>query len=131
MGNKLDYYILLFKNIFSFFSRPLNKREKFILLYNKHKIVSIHFLTNDSTIPEPLKKNKTCVLQFGRGLVKPIEDLMVTDEEISGTLSFRMTLKIPQFYCVIPWKNVISVYPENPNPPTLGTPKNELVLKAA
>jgi hypothetical protein len=56
---------------------------------------------------------------------------MVTDEEISGTLSFRMTLKIPQFYCVIPWKNVISVYPENPNPPTLGTPKNELVLKAA
>lgn len=71
-------------------------------------IVSVHLkpCADGVVLPEFLRvKANSVMLDFGYELPKPIPDLTVNDESISGTLSFAGR----PFHCVIPWDAVFGV----------------------
>lgn len=55
-------------------------------------------------IPAWLRRDQKCVLEWGYDMPRPIRDLKIDSEGISGTLAFRMGAVI--FECVIPWEAV-------------------------
>jgi hypothetical protein len=56
-------------------------------------------------VPEHLRKQNSLSLQFGYNLVIPICDLTITDDLVTGTLSFDRS----PFWCAIPWDAVFAV----------------------
>jgi stringent starvation protein B len=61
------------------------------------------------TVPERFRKQSQLVLQLGLNMAVRIADLEVTEEGITGTLSFNRT---PQ-WCVVPWSAVFALVGED------------------
>lgn len=55
-------------------------------------------------IPAWLRKDAKTVFEWGYDMPRPIRDLKIDGEAISGTLSFRMGAVI--YECIIPWEAV-------------------------
>jgi stringent starvation protein B len=84
-----------------------NKLELFNLMLTKGTIF-VHLVGNQCTfLPEDLQLKEQVVLQFGLNI--PIPDLMVSEQGVSGTLSFKGK---PQ-YVMVPWHAVFALVGED------------------
>lgn len=62
----------------------------------------------DVTVPAYLRADSNLVLRFGYELSPPINDLVVDDSGMSGTLTF----KGKPFHCVLPWHTIFAALGE-------------------
>jgi stringent starvation protein B len=63
----------------------------------------------DVQVPPQFKTENSLVLRFGYGLKPAIEDLLVDEEGISGTLAFGNV----SFHCVLPWASIYVAQQDN------------------
>lgn len=73
-----------------------------ILTLDNSLFIHVKVNTPGVLVPQSLQKKSYVVLQVGFDMPVPIPDLRVTEEGVSGTLSFR---GVP-FFCVVPWDAV-------------------------
>lgn len=71
-------------------------------------LVHIDARAEEVHVPESFSADPRLVLRFGYDLSPPIADLEITDEALSGTLTFG---GVP-FTCVLPWSAVYAVVSE-------------------
>lgn len=72
-------------------------------------LVHIDARADEVQVPESFSADPRLVLRFGYDLSPPIADLEITDEALSGTLTFG---GVP-FTCVLPWSAVYAVVSES------------------
>jgi hypothetical protein len=84
-----------------------NKSEK-MLNWIEHGIVRIVFDAThpDVVVPKHLRKGVRVRLDFGFDLPKPIPDMKIDADAVSGTLSFP---GVGLFRCYIPWQAIFGM----------------------
>lgn len=85
----------------------MNKRDVVLaLLAHGEANIHVNCKTNALVLPPYLYAQDACVLTFGWNMPRPIPDLVVGDEGMSGTLSFS---KAGFTWCYLPWESVWGV----------------------
>jgi len=88
---------------------PPKKAVALALLRGPSLLVHLDPRKPEVVVPPDFKQQSQLVLQVGLNLAIPIRDLEVTDEAISGTLSFSRT----PFWCFVPWAAVFALAGED------------------
>jgi predicted methyltransferase MtxX (methanogen marker protein 4) len=81
----------------------MNKREIAEKFLATGQSLFVHLDPRKSDVPMHFKKNGTIVLHYGLNMPKPIHDLFVSNDGISGTLSFLSLGNVETF---VPWEAV-------------------------
>jgi stringent starvation protein B len=88
---------------------PSKKEVLLNLLEKASVLVHLDARREDVKVPRHLKTNPQLILQLGLNLAVPIQDLDVSDDQVTCTLSFART----PFFCVLPYPAIFAMVAED------------------